>query len=838
VKKYPNALPRPKGEFAQLEAIWKPPSGIRLLTAVNNTYIGLFYIGTALLFFILAGVLALLMRLQLAVPANNLIDQGTYNQFFTMHGTVMMFLFAVPVVEAIGVLLLPQMLGARDLPFPRLSAYAFWAYFIGGLFFFSSLFFDLAPDGGWFMYPPLTGTRYSPEENADFWLVGIGFIEISAIAGAIEIIVGILRTRAPGMHLNEMPVFAWAMLVFAGMIVFAFPAVILATIFLEFERAFDWPFFIPDRGGVPLLWQHLFWFFGHPEVYIIFLPAAGMVSMIVPAMTGVPLAGYRSIVVAIVATGFFSFGLWVHHMFATGIPELSLAFFSAASMAVAIPSGIQVFAWIATIARGRLRITVPSLFILGFLAIFTIGGLTGVMVAMVPFDWQAHDSYFIVAHLHYVLFGGMVFPVFAAIYYWVPAISPKPLSERLGCWSFALMFIGFNVAFFPMHITGLLGMPRRIYTYAENLGWDWLNLISTLGAFVLAAGVLVLLVDLILNFRFADFENAGNVWKAGTLEWLPNGTYGIRSIPIVSSREPLWDDANLSDDVKKGRYHLPGAPTGDRETLVTSPVEAAPQYVLQVAGPSWRSFFAAVFTAAFFLLLTVKLVVPALVCGVMALAMVVAWMWQTDLGENHAPVEIGGGIRLPVYVTGPSSHSWWATAILLLVAASMFVALLFSYLYVWTVSPEVWPTASGQPMPQLPWPLASAAAYILSSAAVAGAGRMLEQALVWPMRLALLVACAALAAALSIELGGHWNSGLYPGVSSYGALVYSVLVIEGQLAAAAVVMGLYTVARSLAGKLTQARRVTYESTMLFWHYTVGQGLISLLVLHGFPRVAQ
>ena len=393
------------------------------------------------------------------------------------------------------------------------------------------------------MYPPLTSSRYSPGDNADFWLLGIGFIEISAIAGAIEIIVGILRTRAPGMTLDKMPVFAWSMLVFAGMIVFAFPAVILATLLLELERAFHWPFFIAEKGGDPLLWQHLFWFFGHPEVYIIFLPAAGMVSMIVPAMTGVPLRGYRLIVVALVATGFFSFGLWVHHMFATGIPELSLAFFSAASMAVAIPSGIQVFAWIATIAAGRLQLTVPSLFVLGFLAIFVIGGLTGVMVAMVPFDWQAHDSYFIVAHLHYVLFGGMVFPVFAAIYYWVPAVSARPLSERLGRWSFALLFVGFNLTFFPMHFAGLMGMPRRVYTYPENMGWEWLNLLSTVGAFAVAAGVLVCLVDLACNFRFALSGNAGNVWRAGTLEWLPNDVYGTRSIPIVASREPLWDDA-------------------------------------------------------------------------------------------------------------------------------------------------------------------------------------------------------------------------------------------------------------------------------------------------------
>ncbi len=360
----PNPGPRPPGELAQLLAVWRLPRGWRLISAVNNTVIGYLYIGVAFAFFVAAGILALLMRLQLAVPGNGFLGAETYNQIFTMHGTVMMFLFAVPAVEAIGVLLLPQMLGARDLPFPRLGAFAFWAYVIGGTVFFGTLFFDLAPSGGWFMYPPLTGTRYSPGIGADFWLLGIGFIEISAIAGAIEIIVGVLRTRAPGMTLARMPIFAWTMLVLAGMIVFAFPAVILATILLELERAFDWPFFIAARGGDPLLWQHLFWFFGHPEVYIIFLPAAGMVSMIVPTMCGVPLVGYRLIVVALIATGFFSFGLWVHHMFTTGLPALSLGFFSAASMAVAVPSGIQVFAWIATMARGRLRLTTPSLFVL------------------------------------------------------------------------------------------------------------------------------------------------------------------------------------------------------------------------------------------------------------------------------------------------------------------------------------------------------------------------------------------------------------------------------------------------------------------------------------------
>ncbi|MFZ3179927.1 MAG: cbb3-type cytochrome c oxidase subunit I, partial [Methylocystis silviterrae] len=316
-KRLPNETPRPPGELEELERVWAYPPGWRKISEINNSLVGVIYIGAAFLFFLLAGVLALIMRVQLSHGDNRFIGQDLYNQIFTVHGTTMMFLFAVPVMEALGVILLPQMLAARDLPFPRLSAFAVWAYVIGGLVFFSTIFYGLSPSGGWFMYPPLTLTRFSPGDNADFWLLGIGFIEISAIAGAIEIIVGMLRTRPPGMTLDKMPLFGWSMLVFAAMIVFAFPAVILATMMLEIERSFGWPFFNAAQSGDPLLWQHLFWFFGHPEVYIIFLPAAGLVSMIVPTMAQRPLIGYRLIVVALIATGFFSFGLWVHHMFST-----------------------------------------------------------------------------------------------------------------------------------------------------------------------------------------------------------------------------------------------------------------------------------------------------------------------------------------------------------------------------------------------------------------------------------------------------------------------------------------------------------------------------------------
>ncbi len=827
----PHSAPRPQGELERLKAIWQPPTGWRFFSVVNNTHIGILYVATALLFFVLAGILALLMRTQLAIPENEFIDQGTYNQLFTMHGTVMMFLFAVPAVEAMGVLLLPNMLAARDLPFPRLSAYAYWAYLVGGVVFFCTVFFDVAPDGGWFMYPPLTSFVFSPGVNSDFWLLGIGFIEISAIAGAIEIIVGVMRTRAPGMGLDKLPIYAWAMLVFAGMIVFAFPAVIVGTMLLELERAFHWPFFMAEKGGDPLLWQHLFWFFGHPEVYIIFLPAAGMVSMMVPTMAGVRLIGYRLTVLALLGTGFLSFGLWVHHMFATGIPQLSLSFFTAASMAVAIPSGIQVFAWIATFAAGKAKLHTPTLFLLGFLFIFVLGGLTGVMVAVVPFDWQAHDTYFIVAHLHYVLIGGMVFPLFAAMYYWTPSLSRRRLSERLGRWVFGLMFVGFNIAFFPMHIVGMAGMPRRVYTYAGDLGWGPLNMLSTVGAFMIGLGVLLFLIDMARNFRLSFDHNAGNVWHAGTLEWLPGGAYSARSIPLVTSREPLWDQPGLAEDVQEGRYYLPGAATGGRETIVTDPVDARPQYILQLPGPGWAPVIGALGTAAFFLLLTVKLVLPALIGGAIAIWAIWRWLWSTDPGVNHPPVDIGGGIRLPVYATGPASHSWWATVVLLLVAGSMFLSMAFAYLFLWTVSPDVWPqTRAALPGPAVP--IISAMCLLLSAACAQYAHARLDRAV--SLHLALAIGACALLAGFGLELWTHRD--LAPSESGYGAAVYGLLALHGFFVIVVTVMQAYTMVRTARGLLDATRRATFDNTRLMWLYTTAQGLIALLLVHGFPRL--
>jgi len=831
-KPLPNPAPRPAGELERLEAVWRTQSGWRFFSSVNNTNIGLLYIGTALLFFLLAGVLGLLMRTQLAVPDNTFLGAETYNQVFTMHGTVMMFLFAIPVVEAIAVYLLPNMLGARDLPFPRLSAYAYWAYAFGGLAFFCTLFVGLAPDGGWFMYPPLTGTKYSPGLNADFWLLGIGFIEISAIAGAIELIIGIFFTRAPGMTLGKMPVYAWAMLVVAVMIVFAFPAVIAGTALLELERAFDWPFFIAERGGDPLLWQHLFWFFGHPEVYIIFLPAAGMVSTMIPTIAATRLVGRRAVIAALVGVSVFSFGLWAHHMFTAGLGVLEMSFVSAASMAVAVPTAIQVFAWICTLWKGTVQRGAPTLFLLGFMFIFVLGGLTGVMVAVIPFDWQVHDTYFIVAHFHYVLIGGMVFPVFAAMYYWIPLVNGNRLSEAWAKWVFWMMFGGFNLAFFPMHITGLLGMPRRVYTYPGDLGWNGLNMLSTVGAFVFAAGVALFAVDAVRTLRRPE-RRVGNPWNASTLEWLTSEDYGNRSIPRVDSANPLWDHPGLAQEVEEGRHYLPQTATGRRETIATSPVGAEPRYLLVLPGDSWLPMLAAFGTAAFFLLLTVKLYTLAWILGIVAIGSTMGWMWQSDRQPAQSEIEAGAGCTLPVGATGRASHSWWATIIMLVVDASIFASFAFTYLHISMRLQVCPPPGSALPPAGQAW--LSGALLVLGSVLVWLATRALgRRRLPWLVLAAL--ACAL--AAFGVDLHGLGQARLAPAASGWGAAVAALAAYQGLHIVILALLAPYLALRAWRGLLDGRSRATLDNIALIWHYTTLQGIAWLAAVRMVPLLME
>jgi cytochrome c oxidase subunit I+III len=606
-----------------------------------------------------------------------------------------MFLFAIPMLEGFAFYLLPKLLGARDLAYPRLGAYAWWCYLFGGLILISAMALGVAPDKGWFMYTPLSGAKFSPGINSDVWLIGITFAEISALCGAIEIVATILKFRAPGMSLRQMPIFAWYMLVTAGMILVGFPPLILGSILLELERAFGLPFFDPALGGDSLLWQHLFWMFGHPEVYIIFLPAAGLVSTMIPTFASRPLLGHTWVVNGVVAMGFISFGLWAHHMFSVGIPQLSLAFFSVASMLVVIPTAIQFFAWLATLWAGRVVLRLPMLYLGGFLVIFVLGGLTGVMVALIPFNLQVHDTHFVVAHLHYVLVGGMVFPLLAAAYYWLPHISGRDPSGSLGTAAFWFIFIGFNVTFLPMHLTGLLGMPRRIDAYVAEMGWDVLNLISSMGGFVQAIGFAILLLDVGMHARKGT-PAARNPWKAGTLEWAmptPPASYNFATLPDIEDRYPLWSNAELGVEMAGGRHWLGAYPATQRETLSVDALTGEPRSVVILPGASWVPLYCGLATGGFFLSLLFKTYVFALMFVVVTLGLFLLWVWSDAPRAPVGEVEAKPGVWLPAHTEAGGSPGWWGMACALVANAAVLGSLVFGIIFLRLYAPN-WPPTS------------------------------------------------------------------------------------------------------------------------------------------------
>ncbi|UYQ73894.1 cytochrome c oxidase subunit I [Pelagibacterium flavum] len=677
-----------------LDRIWRTGPGWQRLSAVNHTVLGKRFMLTAFVFFAIGGLLAMLIRAQLATPDSAFVGPEIYNQLFSMHGTVMMFLFAIPMLEGLAIYLLPKMLGARDLAFPRLTAYGYWCYLFGGTIIVASMLFGVAPNSGWFMYTPLSSQPYTPGINADIWLLGVTFVEISAVSAAVEITVSVLKLRAPGMSLDRMPLFAWYMLVTALMMVFGFPPLILGSTLLELERAFDLPFFDPTRGGDPLLWQHLFWLFGHPEVYIIFLPAAGVLSTIIPVFAQRQIVGYHAIIAAIVALAFLSFGLWVHHMFTVGIPHLALAFFSAASALVAIPTAVQIFAWLATLAHGKPRFDIPMLYVTGFFLVFVIGGLTGVMLAMVPFDQQAHDSYFVVAHLHYVLVGGFVFPMLAAIYFWLPHITGRETMHRISVPAFWLIFVGFNLTFFMMHLTGLMGMPRRIYTYPSNFGWDWLNLLSSVGGFILTMGFALFAVDMILQFRFGR-RFRRNIWKAATLDWaMPTRppSYAFASLPRIDKRADAIDPDSLGAQLAAGHGYLGFARKGRMETLGVDMTTGRLEHVVILPRPTYLPLVSAALTGAMVLCLLFKLYPLALLFALATLASFFFWAARTGSTADEGPIDVGRGEQaLPdTEVDGPTP--WWAMVFTLAANGTLFASLVFGALYLWLIAPG-WPPA-------------------------------------------------------------------------------------------------------------------------------------------------
>ena len=604
------------------------PTLLDRLASVDHKVVARRYMITAFVFLVLGGLAAAAIRVQLARAESQLIGPDLYNQIFTMHGTTMMFLFAVPVMEAVAVYLVPLMVGTRNIGFPRLNAFSYWIYLFGGCFLWLAFLMKVGPDVGWFAYTPLSGPAYAPGKRTDVWAQMVTFTELAAIAVAVELIVTILKQRAPGMTLDRMPLFVWSMLVTSFIILMAMPAVMLATTMLIMDRLVDTHFFNPAEGGDSLLWQHLFWFFGHPEVYIIFLPATGMVSMIVTTFSRRPAVGYVPLVLSLVAVGFLSFGLWVHHMFVAGVPQLGASFFTASSMLIAVPNGVQIFCWLGTLWDGRPVFRTPLLFVIGFFVIFVAGGLTGVMLASVPLDTQVHDSYFVVAHFHYVLIGGAVFPLLGAVYYWFPKFTGRMMSERLGKWNFWLAFVGFNVTFFPMHILGLQGMPRRIYTYPAQMGWETLNLVSSAGALMLATSFALFIWNAIASYRSGALAG-DNPWNASGLEWAtssPPPPHNFDRIPVVTSREPLW--------AERGAMPVVGGLSVDtRQLIVGTVADARP--ILRESSPA-PSIMPLVTAIAATVLLIASLFTPwAVVWGsVPVAAALVAWFWPK--GEPEA----------------------------------------------------------------------------------------------------------------------------------------------------------------------------------------------------------
>ena len=544
------------------------------VTTTDHKKIGILYIYTGIIFFFLGGIEASLIRWQLAQPNSTVLTPEMYDQVFTMHGTTMIFLFVMPVMAGFGNFLVPLMIGARDMAFPRLNALGYWLLFFGGIFLYSSFLFGSAPNAGWFSYAPLTEATpgcltqgvgaltfqqqaqmaaqaaaaggqgcFSAGQNPDFWIIGVNLLGIASLVGALNFIVTILRLRAPGMTINRMPLFVWMTLITSFLLIFALPSLTVASFLLLFDRHLGTHFYQAGFGGDPLLWQHLFWSFGHPEVYILILPAFGMISEILPVFSGKPIFGYTFIAWSGVAIGFLSFTVWAHHMFAVGLPTVAQAFFASTTTLIAIPTAVKIFNWVATLYGGKLRFHAPMLFATGFIAMFLIGGLNGAALAVVPFDYQVTDTYFVVAHIHYVLFGGSVFAIFGGLFYWFPKLTGRMLSETLGKIQFWLMLIGMNLAFFPMHILGLLGMPRRQYTYPAGLGWTGLNLLSSIGVAILVVAFTVFLVNYFVTMRQPAVAEA-DPWDAFTLEWAtssPPPTENFKTIPVVRGRRPLWD---------------------------------------------------------------------------------------------------------------------------------------------------------------------------------------------------------------------------------------------------------------------------------------------------------
>ncbi|MGH9008745.1 MAG: cbb3-type cytochrome c oxidase subunit I, partial [Acidimicrobiia bacterium] len=793
-------------------------------------------------FFLLLGgsVDSVIMRLQLARPESDFIDAQLFNELFTNHGSVTMFLVILPIFEGFAILLLPLLLGTREMPFPRLGAFAYWTFLFGGLLYYSSTLFSAVPDAGWFAYTPLSGPDFSPGLALDFWVLGLGVAEVGAIAAAVEIIIGILKMRAPGMTLTRMPLFAWAMLVTAFMILFAFTPLIVGSLLLELDRGFNTAFFDPGAGGSTLLWQHLFWIFGHPEVYIQFLPAVGIVSMVLPVMVRRRIAGYPWMVGALVAIGFLSFGLWAHHMFAVGLPPLVLAFFAAASMVIAIPAGVQIFSWLATLRGGTPVWNTPFLFVVGFLIIFVIGGITGVMVAAVPFDLAAHDSYFVVGHLHYVLIGGVAFPIFAGIYYWYPKFTGKMLNERLGKWNFWLLFVGVNVTFGPMHIVGLLGMPRRVYTYPAGQGWEIYNLISTVGVFIILPGIGAFIANLVYS-HFKGPPAGNNPWGADTLEWAtssPPKEHGWSILPIVRSRHPLWDQDELhrgEPALERFTRGLSEWPLRWRAAVIVGTADARPVEVFRVAGPSAWPLVAGIGAVAIFAAELMHLRWGAVLGAGVVVFGVIGWTWPQPppmTEEDELAFEAEHGVE--VHGGGSVVVARWGMGMAIAFVGIAFGAFLLSYFYL-RLENAAWPPA-GIPKPALLVPAVTCGLVLAGGAALDRALRAVRAGDQGGLRRGLIGGLMLGGVGLAVQFSHLIGLGFDSQTHAYGSIFHTLGGFALGVGAAGLIMAAMTLVWARRGAYTPRRHTTVLNVARYWAAMVTVWVVSLGTLHLTPHL--
>ena len=831
---------------------WQSRPGISgWIAEVNNRPLGLRYMVTALAFFSVAVVMALVMRIQLAVPDNTLLDPDTYNAIFTMHGSTMLYLFAVPFVEGLGLYLIPLMIGSRDVAFPRLTAFGYWMYLFGGLVIFSSFLFGEVPAAGWTAYTPLSGPQYSGS-GVDFWLLGLGLVEIAGITAAIEIVVTILKLRAPGMALQHMPLFAWTYLISGFMILFSFPVLLLATLLLELDRAFSFQFFNPALGGSSLLWQHLFWWFGHPEVYIIFLPATGVVSTIIPVFARRRIVAYPLILAALLIVGFVSFGLWTHHMFTSGIPELPMFFFTAASFMISLAAGVQIFAWIATLWGSRPRFSVPMLYILAFFFIFVNGGLTGVMVATMPFDWQVHDTTFVVAHFHDVLIGGAVLPFLAGLHFWLPKITGRMGGKTWDRVAIGLIFIGFNCTFMPLYAAGLFGLRRRVYSYPEEMGVGTLNLVSSMGAGVLALGFAVALLSLLWHARWGRPAQS-DPWQGGTLEWSvtsPPPPYGFRRPAVVAERYPQWlretaggpatepaggDD--YSKELNRVAAVMDGRPAGWRATLVTDGTNGRPQAVQSLPGPTLLPLWIALVLLGATIFFLGQRYLAAAAVTIPALALIAWWATQNPVQDRQEAEELTARLKLPLLTSGRLSTGWWGTVGMLAVLTTVFGALIYSYFYLRLYSDQ-WPQAD-LPLPQLDFAP-------LIFALLAGGGVALAFSSRGWRRGSRPAVLFGLAAAIALGLG--FIAGLIwlllaepflPSANAYASIFFTLhgFVLLVTLTGISLLIGVLIRVIGKDEPFSAPRLMLWlQNSEMLWYFAVAAGLAGFAITYLVPRL--